>query len=353
MYPSLSRLFCCLSILALSACASGPAKLKLIQEAGSEIVWPAPPEKARYRYLGQLTGEDNLVVDEDSRQIGRRVFDWLVGLTSAPEQAVVLRRPQGGYTDDKGNIYVTDVSRAAVFVFDKELGALDVWEMADKQTRFVSPIAIEQGEVGTWYVSDSELSRVAVLDSAGKPTGQIGREVLKRPTGLAYDTKKKLLYVADTATHDIKVFDKKGDLVRKLGRKGVGPGEFNAPTYLSFHDGELYVSDTLNARIQVLDRDGQSIRSFGRRGLYVGDMPRPKGVAVDRSGRTYVVESYYDFLLVFDDKGQFLLPIGGTGSSEGRFYLPAGVWVDRLNRIYVADTFNGRVVVLGYLDGAH
>ena len=91
--------------------------------------------------------------------------------------------------------------------------------------------------------------------------------------------------------------------------------------------------------------------TIGKRGLYVGDFTRPKGVAVDRFGHLYVVESFYDHLLVFDEQGRFLMPIGGTGKRPGEVYLPAGVWTDDRDRVYVADMFNGRVAMFQYLGG--
>lgn len=74
----------------------------------------------------------------------------------------------------------------------------------------------------------------------------------------------------------------------------------------------------------------------------------PKGVAVDKAGNVYVVESYFDYLLVFNPEGELLLPIGGTGGGS-QFYLPAGVWTDERDRVYIADSFNGRVVILQFL----
>ena len=349
----MSRLWCLLTALLLGGCASAPPSLSLVGQVDQAVAWPGPPAQARFRYLGELTGEANIVVDPDSRQIGRRIFDWLVGLTSGRRQPVILQRPQGGYTDPDGRTYVTDVSRAAVYVFDKPAGALYVWEMADRNTRFVTPIAISPGPDNSLLVSDAELGYVVRLNGKGEPEGHFGQDVLKRPTGLVYDRRTDEIFVSDTAMHDIKVFDRAGNLVRRIGHRGEDDGTFNGPTYLALLDDKLYVTDTLNARVQVLDEQGHFIRKFGRRGLFVGDTPRPKGVAVDDRGHAYVVESYYDYLLVFDDTGRFLLPIGGTGSGAGQFYLPAGVWVDGHHRVYVADAFNGRVVVMQYLDGDH
>ncbi len=335
----------------LTACASAPPTLELSGRSNRPIVWPDPPETPRYRYLGELTGERNFVRDPETTSLGRRAFEWIVGLASRYHRPDILQRPMAGYTDDAGRVFVVDVSRAAVYVFDESAGHLQVWEMAGESERFESPVAIAPGAGGQSLVSDADLGRVVRLDAEGRPVGRLEAPSLMRPTGIARDPVHGRVYVADAYAHDIKVFADDGRLLRTFGRRGEGPGEFNAPTYLCFHHGLLYVTDTLNSRIQVFDADGRFVRSFGRRGLFIGDLPRPKGVAVDSQGHVYVVESYYDYLLVFDDQGRFLLPIGGSGSGIGQFYLPAGVWSDDQDRIYVADAFNGRVVILQYLGG--
>ncbi|HHH36581.1 MAG TPA: 6-bladed beta-propeller [Gammaproteobacteria bacterium] len=339
-----------LVLLGLAGCASAPMKMHLGGGGAPAAVWPAPPETPRYRYVGELTGEENFTLE--GKNAGRRMLAWLVGLGRGRHEAVVLQRPQAGFTDAEGRVYVTDVSRAAVYVFDPVAGRLSVWEMADEDTRFETPLGIVVDARGRVLVADGDLGRVVILDGGGHPQGSFGTGVLVRPVGLARDPVTGRIFVADSQAHDIKVFDGEGHLLETWGRRGEGPGEFNAPTYLCFSGGRLYVTDTLNSRIQILDAQGRFLRSFGRRGLYVGDLPRPKGVAVDQDNNVYVVESYYDYLLVFNEKGEFLLPIGGTGSGIGRFYLPAGVWIDRHHRVYVADAFNGRVVIFEYLGGA-
>ncbi len=344
--------------LIVSGCASTPAVLKydLDEEAGA--VWPTPPEVARYQYVGQLTGEENFINQSDDVSIGRKVFEWVVGIMVGDERPTVLQRPQSGAVDRDGRVYVTDVSRAALYVFDGQGGRLDVWEMAGEALRFKTPVGvvvIDKTDGGREIlVADADLKRVVRLDQQGEPLGHFGSDVLNRPTGLARDPQSGQLYVADTHGHDIKVFSADGLLLKTIGagERGEGDGQFNSPTHLAFAAGQLYVTDTLNSRVKIFTAEGEFVRAFGRRGLFVGDLPRPKGVAVDKDGNIYVVESYYDHLLVFNSEGNLLLPIGGSGSGVGQFYLPAGVWTDHRDRVYVADSFNGRVVILQYLGGA-
>lgn len=341
------------AVILLGGCAPSQSVLRYEPEKPLDAVWPPSPEPPRYRYVGELTGEQNVrVINSGVANAGTRFFKWLVGLTSPKHIPTVLQRPHAGVADDAGRIYVTDVSRQAIYVFDEPAGALHVWDMATENARFVTPIGIALGANNEILVTDAQLSMVVRLDRQGKPVGSFGKGQLVRPTGIARDTANGRIYVADTHGHDIKIFNDQGELLSTIGRRGEAPGEFNSPTLLTFANNKLYVADTLNARIQELSTDGKPLHTFGERGVFVGDMPRPKGVSVDKDGNIYVVESYFDYLLVFNAEGQLLLPIGGTGGGLGQFYLPAGVWVDKRDRVYIADSFNGRVVILQYLGGA-
>ena len=354
----MKRLLAILLLMFLAGCAStGPAVLRMNLSPAAEtrsIVFPpvADAEVPRYVYLGELVGEQNFVAPEGKKDnffVG--LLKVLAGWLENPDR-VVLQRPQSGVVDETGRILVTDVSRGAVYVFDERQGQLDVWEFAEGFRHFVSPSGIALGPDGRIFVADADLQRVVMLDRNGKGVGMIGKDQLLRPTGLAWDANAGLLYVADTQAHQIKVFDLTGRLVRRIGRRGGGPGEFNFPTWLALAKGGLVVADTMNARIQIipLEESGTPL-IVGHRGTQLGDFVRPKGVAVDSENNLYAVESYHDHLLVFDERGRFLLPIGGTGKEIGRFYLPGGVWVDARNRVFVADTFNGRVVVFQFLGG--
>lgn len=347
----ITRALAVLTALWLAGCAVEPMVMRYDQPAGVRLMFPPAPDVPRYLYLGELTGERNFQSAEGRRGALRSVFNLLVGLDETPPSPVELQRPQSGAVDEAGRVYVTDVSRQAVFVFDEPGGTLRVHEMAGDNLRFAAPVGIALGSAGEMYVADAELGRVFRLDRDGRPLGSLGADVLKRPTGLARDAKTGLLYVADAQAHDIKLFDAEGRLLEVIGQRGAGDGEFNYPTHIAYARDRLYVTDTINARVQVFGPDDAMKWKFGQRGLYVGNLVRPKGVAVDDEGFIYVVESLYDTLLVFNNKGQLMLSLGGTGRDAGRFFLPAGVWTDNRNRVYVADMFNGRVAVFQFLGG--
>ena len=341
--------------LLLQACASAPRVMQFFPDdmAPDEVVvWPPPPEVARFEYAGLLIGESNFTTADGARDgMGVRFFRWVAGLSGRQAEIRQLIRPQSGTVDANGRILVTDAGRQAILVFDEVQGELSIWEDAGDGGTFQSPVGIASHANGDILVADAALGAVIVLTPDGSPLGRIGEGVLQRPSGLSVDPASGEIFVSDTVAHDIKVFGPGGKLLRTIGRPGTSPGEFNGPTHIQFNDGRLYVTDTLNARVQVMTAHGDVTAEIGRRGLYVGNLVRPKGVTNDMHGNVYVIESYYDHLLVFDADGNLLMPIGGTGNQVGQFFLPAGIWSDSENRIFVADMFNGRVVVLRYLGG--
>jgi len=342
-----------LSALLLIGCAQPQLVMNLgdTDKSTPAKVWPDPPNPPRYRYVGELTGEENFRPEHsvDTNSV-LNALKWLVGLNENPNP-VVLQRPQSGVVDAQGRIYVTDSNRQGVYVFDNIAGQLEVWELAGLRTKFETPIGIALGMQDEILVADAELHSVFRLDKKGNPLGEFGRDLLKRPTGLARDAKRGRVFVADTHAHDVKVFSDDGKLLKVIGKRGEGDGEFNFPTHLTFAADKLYVTDTMNSRVQIFDANDNMVQKFGKLGLNVGDLVRPKGVAVDSQNNIYVIESLYDNLLVYDSQGRNLLGVGGSGKRVGEFYLPNGVWTDSHDRVFISDMYNGRVTVLQFLGG--
>jgi hypothetical protein len=76
---------------------------------------------------------------------------------------------------------------------------------------------------------------------------------------IAVDT-RGYLYALDAREATIRVFDPLGNVVRSIGRRGQGPGEFNAPTGLAFGpEGQLFVYDPQVRRVTVFDTTGALI----------------------------------------------------------------------------------------------
>ena len=80
-------------------------------------------------------------------------------------------------------------------------------------------------------------------------------------------------------------FSKEGAFIKRWGRTGTGPGEFDQPHALAFDSkGRLFVGDRNNNRIQIFDRDGNFIEQWTQ-------FSRPSGIFIDKRDNIYVADS--------------------------------------------------------------
>jgi len=84
---------------------------------------------------------------------------------------------------------------------------------------------------------------------------------------------------------EIVKFSKDGAIVKRWGKTGSGPGEFDQPHALAFDSkGRLFVGDRNNNRIQILDQDGTVLDQMTV-------FSRPSGIFIDRRDTLYVADS--------------------------------------------------------------
>ncbi|MGA2532991.1 MAG: 6-bladed beta-propeller [Candidatus Aminicenantales bacterium] len=97
------------------------------------------------------------------------------------------------------------------------------------------------------------------------------------------------IFVLDSKAANVKVFDASGKYVKTIGRKGQGPGEFNAPMTLSINRlaGELVVHQA-GERISYFKLDGTFLRQQVLRGLMT------VRARVDSKGRVVVTEVFFN-----------------------------------------------------------
>ncbi len=326
-----------LIIAAALACATGPPPDPRWNHPEVALAWPEPPEPARIEYLGVL---------RTSADLGREpgLFERIKNAVFGLEQEALLR-PIAVAKNTAGILAVADPSLSVVHLFDLERRTYSrIGEGSPSVLR--SPIGVAIDDSGQIYVADSVLSKIFVFDASGDLVAVLGEGELIRPVGVALDPTQKHLYVVDTIACQVLVFDLSGRVVNRFGRRGVGPAEFNAPTFIAVApDGSISVSDSLNFRIQRFRPDGSLIASFGLPGDAAGHFARPKGIATDTAGRIYVVDAAFENIQIFDPDGVLLLPFAGPGSGPGELLLPGGLFIDSTNTIWVADVYNRRIQV--------
>jgi DNA-binding beta-propeller fold protein YncE len=279
----------------------------------------------------------------------RSIFARLVNFVAGPPEDVPeIVRPYSVTHDSIGRLLIADPGQRGVHIYDFEKHKYQFLK-GPKNQLLKSPIDVVCDDRDNIYVSDSERARIFVFDSKARFVRTIGAAAgesrLIRPTGMAMDRASARLYVTDTLRHQVMVFTLNGTLLRSIGGRGTGPGEFNYPTALTLSGGKIFVVDAMNFRVQTLTADGKFVSSFGVHGDQTGTLNRPKGIAADTSGNIYLVDALFDIVQVFDPAGRLLYYFGSGGAQPGQFHLPSGISIDDRNIIYVADSLNRRVEV--------
>lgn len=257
------------------------------------------------------------------------------------------------------------------------------------------PIALISDKDGRIYVSNNDMHTVEVFSANGEPDfsfggmGQTGGQ-FTFPYGIGMLPNGNIL-VAETGNYRIQELTANGKYIRTFvdnnNRIGLQkPG----PLYVDTK-GLIYVGDLSGQQVLMLKQDGTVIRRFsgilyphglavdeaGQR-LFVGDGanncvkvfslkngsdipvkviggPAPevsfsmvRGLALDESGRLFVVDTLKSTIEVFDKEGNFIFSLGAKGQNDGEFLYPYGIASNKNGKIYVADWGNNRVQVWSY-----
>ena len=336
--------FSLILVLLLLAPAWSRSKETPAPQVGPELLMDGG---RRLTYEGSFSSEREL---QNKRSFWKKVLDVVVG---APDYRRLVR-PYSIARDSRGRVIVTDPGAAGVHIFDfteKKYKFLSRWDR-DKDP-MLTPQCVAVDAQDNIYVTDSVSGKIFVFDANGKfrhALGSIkgGEGYFKRPTGIAVDSAADRIYVTDTLRHKVFFLDLKGSVLGFFGKHGSDPGEFNLPTEVLLQGDNVAVVDAMNFRVQFFDRAGTYRFSVGTLGDSLGQVFRPKGVAFDSEGHLYVAEGLANVVQVFNLEGQLLYYFGQIGSEAGEFQLPTGVFIDHEDRIFVADSYNRRIQIFHY-----
>jgi DNA-binding beta-propeller fold protein YncE len=205
--------------------------------------------------------------------------------------------------------------------------------------QLVKPYGVAASSDGLVYVTDTASRRVFVFDPERRLLTFLGDKQpakLAKPTGIAIDP-SGTIFVADATHNRVFGYARTGDLVLAIGRDG----EFESPAGMAI-DGErhlLYVADSKKHQVFCYSTaDGSAVRTIGRRGSEPGEFNFPTNVFVDKEGRLYVTDTLNFRIQSFDPEGKPLNAFGTLGDTPGSLNRPKGIGVDDEGHIYVADT---------------
>jgi len=320
----------------LAACA--PLSPDSVRKPVQPLVFPAPPDDARFVYERSVYGSADVVPDEPGAQFRRLV-------TGEQRRGEALGKPYA-VAVYRGRVFLSDSVERFVRVFDVPNGRY--YKIgADDPGRLSKPLGIDVDRSGNLYAADASAKAIMVYDLEGRFLRRIGGpKFFDRLASVTVDPKGDRVYVVDiggvsSELHRVRVFDaRSGEHLFDIGRRGTGAGEFNLPRDVAVgKEGRLYVVDGGNFRVQVFDRDGKFLKSFGSVGRQLGQFARPKEIAADAAGNLYVVDTAFGNFQIFDPDGALLMYIGSRSERDApaRYMLPSGIYVDEDGRVYIVD----------------
>jgi DNA-binding beta-propeller fold protein YncE len=263
-----------------------------------------------------------------------------------------LSKPVSMIVASEGTWWILDQAFQSIFKVEDGVGDLPHFKKT-KDIILPSLVGICNFSNGRVLFTDSYLNKIFILDPSKKTMAVWNDSIrLEQPTGIAYNAINKQVWVSETKSHRVALFDEEGIFIKYIGKRGTSPGDFNFPTSIWIdNSGTIFIVDAMNFRIQVFNSDGTFKAVFGEPGDATGYFARPKGVATDSYGHIYVADALFHAVQVFDIKGNFLYSFGNQGREEGEFWMPSGIFIDADNNIYVADTYNSRIQVFKLVIG--
>jgi sugar lactone lactonase YvrE len=149
------------------------------------------------------------------------------------------------------------------------------------------------------------------------------------------------IWLIDDGGHALYLYSKEGEVMRKLGTKGV-PGEdgahFNRPTDIAFGlDGGFYISDGYgNRRVARFDSELNFLGQWGSEGEGEGQFVLPHAITIGPRGLVYVADRTKWRVEIFSPGGEYLRQWTHIGKPFGLVYTPDGYF-------YICDGTNARV----------
>jgi DNA-binding beta-propeller fold protein YncE len=238
-------------------------------------------------------------------------------------------------------LYIADTDAHRVVVMDRSGKLVRAWgQKGSKQGQLREPGGIAVDEKGVVYVSDTGNNRIQAFTEYGKWLRSFGEKgsgplAFKEPAGIA--ASRGIVYVADPGNSRVQLVTVDGIFLGQLVVK-TKKDEMQEPVDVAVDvQNRIYVLDSGSASVRVFDPTGRQILLFGAKGSGTDGFDEPHGIAVDDQGNIFVTDSGNHRLKKFDLQGRLLGCSGSEGDAPGQFQKPAGIDIDQRGVIVVLD----------------
>ena len=146
-----------------------------------------------------------------------------------------------------------------------------------------------------------------------------------------------------TMGHQVFKFDKNGNMLMTIGRKGgAKPPEccYSPNDVLVAPNGDIFVTQGHGTAgvnmIFKFDKTGKQLMVFGKDGTGPGEFNQPHTLAMDSKGRLFVGDRANNRVQIFDQNFKFI-------ADWPQFSRPSGLYIDKKDNLYSADSESGTV----------
>lgn len=306
-------------LLALAGC--GPTKTAV----QGPVFFPPAPSLPRLQFLTGISNSD----DVEGKTSNVSLFAYG---EKARKRAHPILKPHG-ITAANGKVYVADIA-GQVVILDLPKKSFELLKGNKGGGKLKQPVSVAIDEGGLIYVADVARKEVLIYDQEGEFLKAMGSGLNIAPTDLAVDFER--VYLLDTKGAVIKVLDRvTGEFIMDIGKGFPAESRLFLPTnFVLEKNGIIRVTNAGNGKIISCDRDGNFVGSFGELGDGFGQFSRPKGITVDDNEEIFVVDGGFQNVQMFNEKGRILTYFGGNKLVVGGLNLPSGIAVSTDNIPY-------------------
>jgi DNA-binding beta-propeller fold protein YncE len=281
------------------------------------VFYPIPPDTARIQFLTRIGSSSDIT-------LGRSKFKTFV---AGPESVLPIIKPYG-LDKYKGKLFVADVGISGLQIMDFEKKTFDYF-IPGGRGKLLLPRNCFVDDSGNLYISDLKRKQVVIFNERFEYVGEISGTENFEPNDIVIsgDT----ILVTDPKNNRINAYDKNSRQLLYSFPKSSSIGNIDwlyNPENLCVSGGNIYITDIGDPMIKVFSMNGDFIRSVGSHGNQIGQFVRPKGIAVDNESNLFVVDAAFENVQIFNKEGQLLMFFGGPYEGPGDMYLPAKVTID-------------------------
>ena len=200
-----------------------------------------------------------------------------------------------------GHTFIADNNTDQIHVFDEQRKHIRSFgQQGSGNGQLDSPTGIAVDADGLVYVGNRRNHHIEKFRMDGTFVKQFGVGHLPNPWGVTVNNKQ--FFVAESGNHRISIFTLEGQLIRTIGSRGSGPGQFDYPSAVAISpDGDMYVTDESNHRVQVFSPDGVFQRELGK-----GQLDCPRDILITADGHVLVADCDNNRVVIFSTTGQVI-----------------------------------------------